>query len=72
MSLLNALHFKNLSSCALNWSASSNQDKLIRNIVPLNDSENIIALIAVGHYRSEFKVAQSSRKSTNEIVKVYS
>ncbi|SHF60870.1 nitroreductase family protein [Vibrio gazogenes] len=67
MSLLNALHFKGIASCTLNWSATSEQDRKIRQVINIKDSENIIALIAIGNYKESFYVAQSNRKGLDEI-----
>lgn len=71
MALLNALHFKGLATCTLNWSVNSIIDKKLRNTISIPKSENIIALITVGHYKDEFYVASSCRKDIREIIKEY-
>jgi len=43
----------------------------MRKIVDINPSENIIALLAVGHYFSDFQVTKSSRKNVNKIIKIH-
>ncbi|MEW5744470.1 MAG: nitroreductase family protein [Nitrospirota bacterium] len=68
MSLLYALHHVGLASCALNWGVTKEKDVIIRRIVGISSSENIVLIIAVGHYPELFSVAVSSRKNLEEIV----
>lgn len=70
MSLLQSLHYCRLGACALNWSVSSSQDKRLRKVVRIKDSENIIMLIMVGHLPESFKVTVSSRKKTEDITEI--
>lgn len=70
MSLVYSLHYMNLGSCILNWSVKHKDDKRIRDLLKINESETIIALVAVGHIPELVKVPVSKRRSTNEIIKI--
>jgi nitroreductase len=68
MTLVYALQSLGLATCMLNWSAPKERDLALRNTVKIKKSENIIFLIAVGHYPEEFKAAKSLRKPVEEII----
>jgi nitroreductase len=70
MSLLYALHYKGLGTCAVNWAVNSNQDKKIRKELNINLSENILFMVLVGHIPNMFSVAKSTRKNMSDILKV--
>jgi len=70
MSLLYALHYKGLGTCAVNWAVNSNQDKKIRKELNINLSENILFMVLVGHIPNMFNVAKSTRKNMSDILKV--
>ena len=71
MSLLYALQYVGLATCALNADLSKKDDKKIRDELGIPDSENLILFIAVGHYPDKFKVPKSQRDSYKEITKYY-
>lgn len=70
MSLLLSLHYKGLAVCTLNWCTSKKNDVFLRKAVNINESENIILLLAVGNYADTFYVAKSPRKPLDEIFHV--
>lgn len=61
MSLVYALHARGLGTCMLNWSVDPSRDRRARHLMRLQDRENIIVFIAVGHYPKRFEVAASHR-----------
>jgi len=68
MSLLYALHSLGLGCCALNCSFIPRRDQAFRRLVGLPESESPVLLIAVGHLRDDFRVAQSHRKAISEVI----
>ncbi len=68
MSLLNAIHAVGLAACCLNWCVDDARDKVFREELAVSDSSVIIALIAVGHYPDNFRVAVSPTKATTEAI----
>jgi len=70
MSLLLALHSKSIATCCLNTSFDKNSDIQFRSIVSINEAETPIMIIALGSLKEKFKVAQSNRKSLNEILTI--
>ncbi|MEM7717544.1 MAG: nitroreductase family protein, partial [Cyanobacteria bacterium P01_A01_bin.68] len=68
MSIVYALHSLGLGTCCLNWSVESKLDKALKQVTGIKDSESIIMMIAVGHLAEEFRVAQSPRKSVQEVL----
>jgi nitroreductase len=68
MSIVYALHSLGLGSCCLNWSVTKKQDQHLRSKVDIKDSEAVIMMIAVGHLKTDFKVAKSSRKSIDNFL----
>lgn len=70
MSLVLSLSYVGLGSCILNWSVNFNKDILIRKLMKIGKSENIIAFVAVGHLPDKVKVALSIRRKVSEIIKI--
>lgn len=71
MSVLYSLHAKGLATCPLNWSADEDQDMRLRSVIDIKPAENVIMMIAVGHYPPHLNVAKSTRKNVSEIFTVY-
>ena len=72
MSILNSLHFKNIASCALNWSVKNNRDKELKDLLEINPSQDIICLVGLGSYpKSEIKVAASRKRNLKNIIRVF-
>ena len=68
MNLMYALHHYRLGCCVLNWSVPPDSDRELRRIVPLKESETVVALIAVGSLPDSFLVAASPRKPLREVL----
>lgn len=69
MNLLYALQFYKIAACPLNAYFSPKQDKAVRNILNIPNSENITCIIALGALPPKFKIASSKRVSAKENVK---
>lgn len=72
MSLCYALHSTGLGTCMLNWSAEVSQDRKLRRVLDIPDSENVVMLMAVGHLPDAFNVAASPRRSISNLLTVHS
>lgn len=70
MNLLYALHFYEIGACTLNWSSTIENDRKIRKICEINESETIILLIACGNVPDQFKLALSHRNTSAEILNI--
>ncbi|RAP74003.1 nitroreductase family protein [Paenibacillus montanisoli] len=68
MSLLYGLHYNGLGACPLNWSTTTEVDRKFKKAVGINDSENIMMMISVGHLQDSFKVAVSKRRDIEEVL----
>ncbi|MYM65303.1 nitroreductase [Pseudoduganella sp. FT55W] len=66
MSLILGLHSKGIGSCCLNWSKRAKEDKAMRDLLNIPDSEVIIMLLAVGHLPEHLNVAYSNRKPVTQ------
>jgi len=69
MSLLYAIHSLQMGACALNWSATYERDIAMRRAVGIPDNEIVIMMIALGHLPDDLKVAQSTRKNLDEVIR---
>jgi nitroreductase len=67
MSLLYALHRLELGACALNWCATPENDKKLRQLVGIPESEVILMLITVGHIPNEVSIANSQRRPIYQV-----
>ncbi|OQA32747.1 MAG: Nitroreductase family protein [Betaproteobacteria bacterium ADurb.Bin341] len=68
MSILLALHAEGLGAVALSWGVYGRQDKRLRAVAELPESERIIMLIACGHPSNDCVVPLSGRKPVSEIL----
>ena len=71
MSLIYALHHLGLGSCCLNLCHSSDTDRELRKRAKIPESESFIFMLAVGCIPESLHVAESSRKSINEILSIH-
>ncbi len=62
MNLVLGLHAQGVSSCCLNWSKTRHEDREMRALVPIPESESIIMLIAAGYAAPEAVVPMSTRR----------
>lgn len=67
MTLLNALHFKKIAACSLNWSVSSDKDMAMRKLLIIPENEVVLLVISCGYPPKHFKMAASPRKKALEI-----
>ncbi len=67
MSLIYAFHSLGIATCALNWSRSPKNDKILRKVVNIKPSHTVIMLIAVGYPDENNKVCISARRPFEEI-----
>jgi len=68
MSLMYALHHQRLGCVPLNWSVAPAQDRRLKALVGIPDSENVIMLLAIGYPAEKFSIPQSSRRHLNEVL----
>ncbi len=69
-SLLMSLHYQKIGACPLHWSLNVWQDNIIRNLIKFSTGEKVIALVAIGNVKKQFKVPASHRKELDEIFSV--
>jgi nitroreductase len=68
MSLVYAFHAAGLGTCMLNWSASSAEDRRMREAFSIPDYDAVITMLAVGHLPESFNVAASPSPSADELM----
>jgi nitroreductase len=69
MSIINALHFHKIGSCALNWSVSIAKHNHLRELVNIPQNETITLLLACGYVPDNFKVSISPKLPWNQVSK---
>jgi nitroreductase len=69
MSLVYALHSLGLGTCCLNWSATNENDITLKRLTRIPESEAVIMMIAIGHLPDHLKVARSTRKTVEELLR---
>lgn len=67
---LYALHYYGIAACALNWSKPFFYENRVRKYINIHHKERIIAVIAIGYPKEQFKVPFSKRKEVSEILHV--
>lgn len=68
MTLIYALHSLGLGTCALNLSIGRKTDRELRQVAGIPAWETFIMMIAVGHLPDVLPVAQSPRRSVDEVL----
>jgi len=68
MSLMLALHYQRLGCVPLNWSVGPAQDRRLKALVGIPDSENVVMLLAVGQPADRFSIPQSARRKVDEVL----
>lgn len=68
MSLLLALHAQEVASCCLNTCLPYVDEKKIKNISNIPNSERLIMFIGIGKYKTSFEVAISNRIGIKQII----
>lgn len=70
MSIVLALHSKGLGTCCLNLSYTAEKNKIFDTLMDFDEDTVPIMYIAVGNLKDAFKIAVSTRKEVDEIVRV--
>lgn len=68
LNLLYSLHSFKIGACPLNWSCTPEKDILLRNSIPIPDSQTVIMMIACGLPPEKFKLAFSKRSSVDTVI----
>ena len=69
MNLMHALSYYGIGACPLNWCAESKRDKILKKMLNIPDSENVILVIGIGNLPDNFITAKSPRKEIKSIIK---
>lgn len=69
MNFVNALHFKGIGSCFLQWGNKHSQEKRIKEQLGIPNDEKIVIAIAAGYYKNNTLVPKSHRKQLIELYK---
>lgn len=67
-SLVLALEYYNIGNCILQWINNLKKDKILRKVLNIPTNESIVASIAIGHKKDEYKILYASRKDINDIL----
>jgi len=67
MSLIFSLHYYGIDSCPLSWPADYKKDKELKKITNINNSENVILILAIGCMEDNIKITKSTRKPIKDI-----
>lgn len=70
MSIIYGLEYEGLAAVTLNAMMNSKDEKNIRQLINIAESEQIILFVAVGSFKEETVVPISNRKPTSEIIKI--
>lgn len=70
MTLMLAIHAKGLGSCPLNWSATRENDRGLRQLLGIPEHEVVIMMISAGNLPEKFKVTASPRRDVASILKI--
>lgn len=70
MNLLYSLTFNNIAACALNANMNTKNIKKMKNLIGINESEDIIMFVSCGSYPDKIKYPISNRDSSFEIMRV--
>jgi nitroreductase len=66
MSFLYALHYKGMGACPLHWMVPPERSSVLRLLLGIKDSENIIMVISAGSLPSLLRTAKSVRHDASE------
>lgn len=65
MSVINAFHYMNVATIPLSASLTNKQEKNVRHILKLDDSEVLILFLGIGHYPETCHAPKSDRRCPN-------
>lgn len=66
MNLLYALHYYKIANCPANWGKTKSDDKSVRKIIDIPESEKIICMVPIGIAKENFRTTLSLRRSHSE------
>ena len=69
MNFVNALHFKGIGSCFLQWGNKHSQEQIIKKHLGIPDDEKIVIALAAGYYKDKTLIPKSQRKKITEMYK---
>lgn len=69
MNLLYALHFHKIGACPLNWYATIDKDKQLRELIQVPENEVILGIIACGKPKDKVMLAKSKRRNVSSVLK---
>jgi len=72
LNLLYSLHYYKVGACPAHWALNFQHDREIKKLINMTNSEKVIALVAIGQPKDEFKTCYSKRRSVDEIIKIIS
>lgn len=67
MNFVNALHYRGIGSCCLQWSNNHHEDVLVRKALNLSESERISIVIGAGYYKEHNVIPCSVRRKVDDI-----
>lgn len=70
MNFVNAMHFRGIGSCFLQWGNTAKEDRMIRSELNIPESERIAVVVAAGYYPKKCMALKSCRKNSKEILGV--
>lgn len=68
MSFSYGLHSVGLASCMLNWSMKNGASTELRSSASIDDHEDVVMLVAIGHTETNFRVARSPRRPIDAVL----
>lgn len=71
MNLLLALHSLGIGTCCLNLCVPYTREKQIKHVGGIEEFERPVMMIGIGHYDTKTRVAISSRKESDQILRVH-
>jgi nitroreductase len=71
MNLMYSLHYHEIASVPLNWSANINDDLALRSLLKVPESEIVMLVLSCGKPADEFKLAKSKRYKYNDVTRYF-
>lgn len=71
MSILMAIHSMNMGACAMNTCIPFTDEKLLKKMISIPESERLIMMIGVGKLKEKFNVPISIKKDVNEVLTIH-
>lgn len=66
-----AAHSLGIATCMLNWSKTNKLSNDLRNVTSISKSEDIIAVIAIGHPTENYRIARSPHRPQKQILNIH-